>query len=176
MDDPNGRYHLTETPILSPGVDWLTRSPDGPLIDTGVDIAFGATGRLYLSVETVRQLADVAGLFEGFVLGDAGDAIEVAREEGYGRALKENIIGQLGSIVDELGGIFRAATADDQLPVVPTAPVAGEELPEPNSAPDPEPHSDPEPDPFAGGQAKRPSRSRRPAVVPVDTGNDNPFE
>ena len=47
----------------------MTRSGQGPFVDTGVDIGFrpelrGRTERLYLSVDTIRYLAQVAGLTE----------------------------------------------------------------------------------------------------------------
>lgn len=185
MDDPNGRYHVVPVATLAPGVDWVTRSPEGPFIDTGVEVAFAEHGRLYLSVETVRQLADVAGLLDGLVID--GMEIEAAREEGYERALKESIVEHLGSYISELGGILAAASGDsdpagelaleepvEEPPVGEPAP-AGQSAPEPAPA-DQQPPADPEPAPVPVGQAKRAPRKPRAVSVPSDSGDDNPFQ
>lgn len=174
-DDPSGRYHVMQTAVAAPGVDWVTRSPDGPFIDTGVDIAFAEHGRLYLSIETVRQLADVAGLFDNLNIAGT-DEIEAAREEGYGRALKEGLVEHLGDYISDLGGILAAATGDSDSvvelvakePVEPAS--TGDETPAGEQQPEPEPAI------VASGQTKRAGRKPRSVSVPSDSGDDNPFQ
>lgn len=187
MDDPNGRYHIVEAPILAPGHDWVTKSADGPLIDTGVDIAFAATGRLYLSIETIRQMADVAGLFDSLVSKSETDETEVAREEGYGRGLKEAIVERLHDSLTELVGILAAATGDEPVAVIPLAALAGVELSIPTGgsgeeSPAGNSIADKEPEPAlvaavdAGRQSNGNRRGRRPVSVSSDSGDgDNPF-
>lgn len=58
------RWALTDAPTLQPAVDFITKSPNGPFIDTGFDVRFEQRGRVYLSVETIREMAEVAGLLE----------------------------------------------------------------------------------------------------------------
>lgn len=58
------RWVLTDAPALAPGVDFITKSPNGPFIDTGLNVTFEMRGRMYLSVETLKEMAKVAGLFE----------------------------------------------------------------------------------------------------------------
>lgn len=64
-----GDFKLVTHPDRSPAVDFITRSGEGPFVDTGVDILMRSqpgmpvvTERLYLSVFTIRQLAQLAGI------------------------------------------------------------------------------------------------------------------
>lgn len=63
-----GDFALVTHPEHAPAVDFLTRSGEGPFIDTGLDVwvrpvpgAANVRERVYLSVNTITQLADLAG-------------------------------------------------------------------------------------------------------------------
>lgn len=58
------RWSMTDAPTLQPAVDFITKSPNGPFIDTGMDVRFEQRGRVYLSVETIKEMATIAGLLE----------------------------------------------------------------------------------------------------------------
>jgi hypothetical protein len=112
------RYSLVSAAVQAPGVDMVTKSPNGPLIDTGYNISFmdGRNGaRLYLSVETIREMAEIAGLFKI----DQPDAViehdRAIYNRGYADALKENIGGELRDIADRLG--FVSERLGDLVPV-----------------------------------------------------------
>ena len=72
MSNSRGDFKLVKSPDRHPAVDFITRSAEGPFVDTGVDIRLRSqpgmpvvVERLYLSVSTVRFLAEVAGLSFG---------------------------------------------------------------------------------------------------------------
>lgn len=118
--DPSGRFKLVEAPVLLPANDFITKSTIGPFIDTGApirDTYDDATkrvignGRLYLSVSTIREMAEVAGLFdapdvEAFLDGLEArftqDQLQDEYNRGYDAATKENLIGHLRDIAAEL--------------------------------------------------------------------------
>ena len=58
------RWTLTNEPTLQPAVDFITKTPNGPFIDTGLNVTFEQRGRVYLAVETIREMAQVAGLLD----------------------------------------------------------------------------------------------------------------
>jgi hypothetical protein len=58
------RWSMTDAPTLAPAVDFITRSPVGPFIDTGVNTTVETKGHVYLSVDTIREMAEIAGLLE----------------------------------------------------------------------------------------------------------------
>lgn len=60
------RFSLTNAPVKEPGVCWITKSGVGPFIDTGVDLSLHVIdrGRIYLSVDAIREMAQIAGLFD----------------------------------------------------------------------------------------------------------------
>lgn len=58
------RWSMTDAPAMLPGVDFITRSPVGPFIDTGINTTVETKGHVYLSVETIREMAEIAGLLE----------------------------------------------------------------------------------------------------------------
>jgi hypothetical protein len=62
-------YTKVASPALAPGDDYITRSLKGPFIDTGLQIKPGQArhGRVYLSHDTVREMAEILGLFDGLV-------------------------------------------------------------------------------------------------------------
>lgn len=114
--NPNARFKLVESPVLSPGEDFITRTIRGPFIDTNTDLGFGQKGRVYLSVETLREMADVAGLL------DTAASTEVREKEayaqGYADAMKEKLDVRFLDAFDELVDVFRADTRPDRVLLV----------------------------------------------------------
>lgn len=95
------RFSVTETPVLAPGQCWVTKSTVGPFVDTGVDVQFAERGRLYLTIDAVREMALAAGLFDAYEA-----QVEAAEVDGYNRgyteAVRENYGDALGTAVDRL--------------------------------------------------------------------------
>jgi hypothetical protein len=58
------RWSMTDAPTLQPAVDFVTKSPNGPFLDTGINVIPEMRGRVYLSVDTIREMAEIAGLLE----------------------------------------------------------------------------------------------------------------
>jgi hypothetical protein len=85
------RFFLTDAPAMSPGVCWITKSGVGPFIDTGIDLSLHVVdrGRMYISVDALREMAQVAGLFDE----TTPVSVELRKKElydlGYNDALKE---------------------------------------------------------------------------------------
>lgn len=116
------KYKLVERPALPPSKDfitWTTEDKDG-FIDTGFTVIPHEpkfTGRVYLSVATVREMAKVAGLLD-----KQSDIKEAAHrrgyDEGYADGLNDNLgIAELRGVADHLSHLV------DRLP----APVVPEE-------------------------------------------------
>jgi len=109
------RFSVIDTPVLSPGHCWITRTTDGPFIDTSVDVGrmHIERGRIYLSVEVVREMARVAGIL------DEGKSVSVELREqelynkGYSDALKENYGDLLHNLTDRIavGNVGNAVPA-----------------------------------------------------------------
>ena len=77
------RFTLTNAPAMSPGVCWITKTGVGPFIDTGVDLSLHVVdrGRMYISVDALREMAQVAGLFD-----EAQPvSVEIKKKEWYDR-------------------------------------------------------------------------------------------
>jgi hypothetical protein len=85
------RFFLTDAPALAPGVCWITKSGVGPFVDTGIDLSRNVIdrGRMYISVDALREMAQLAGLFDE----TAPVSVELRKKElydlGYNDALKE---------------------------------------------------------------------------------------
>jgi hypothetical protein len=85
------RFFLTDAPAMSPGVCWITKSGVGPFIDTGIDLSMHVVdrGRMYISVDVIREMAQIAGLFDE----TTPVSVELRKKElydlGYNDALKE---------------------------------------------------------------------------------------
>lgn len=98
------RWALTDAPTLQPAVDFITKTPNGPFIDTGFNVTFENRGRIYLSVETIKEMAEVAGLL------DNKNAQELSLHEleienrGYERGLRdsEELVGKLTSVISRM--------------------------------------------------------------------------
>jgi len=120
------RFSVTEAPILEPAVCWITRSGQGPFIDTGVDVGrmHIERGRIYISLDALREMARVAGIL------DEGKSASVELKEiewfnkGYSEALKENYGDLLTRLADRVTPGIVDATG-----------VAGEPEEEVNSGP-----------------------------------------
>lgn len=117
MTNPNSRFSRVDTPALAPGCDFITQTPVGPFIDTHFDVPFEKRGRLYLSSETVREMALELGLFAGMV---PASNVDDAYDRGYAEGVKENFRGNLvrarDDIADALDGVDRVL-ADSAVPV-----------------------------------------------------------
>jgi len=115
------RFFLTDAPALAPGVCWITRTSKGPFIDTGVDLSKNVIdrGRIYLSVEALREMAQLAGLFDE---GEPKTAVLKKKqwyEEGYNDAMKE-----LKS--DVINNFVERVLTDSTVPVGAAVPVEPE--------------------------------------------------
>lgn len=83
------RFTTSEVATLAPGHDLLTKTTVGPFVDTLTDVQFGQRGRIYLAVDTVRELALAAGLFDIDHDKVAADW-QAAYDQGYREAVRDN--------------------------------------------------------------------------------------
>lgn len=85
------RFTLVQAPPREPGHCWITKTAVGPFIDTGVDLSVKVIdrGRIYISVDALREMAQVAGLFDEEEPKTVGLQRKRWYEEGYNDALKE---------------------------------------------------------------------------------------
>lgn len=99
------RFSVVDVPVLAPGHCWVSRTTDGPFIDTGIDIGrmHIERGRLYLSFDVIREMAREAGVI------NEGKPVSVTLrekelyEKGYSDALKENYGNILNNLADRIG-------------------------------------------------------------------------
>lgn len=103
-----GDFVVVTHPDRQPAVDFITRSAQGPFIDTGVDVLLRSrpgepvrTERVYLAKDTVAQLARELGIV-------ADDGTTAAREasliaQGKIEGMKEALGERLGDVVRDLG-------------------------------------------------------------------------
>jgi len=109
------RWALVDAPTLQPAVDFITKTPNGPFIDTGFNVTFENRGRIYLSVETIKEMAEVAGLLEN------KNAQELSLHEleienrGYERGLRdsEELVGKLTSVISRMSAPDYSAVLAD---------------------------------------------------------------
>lgn len=85
------RFDVVTAPALQPGHCWITKTGVGPFIDTKIDLSLDRVdrGRIYISVDAVREMAQAAGLF-----GEKEPVtVELKRkqwyDQGYNDAIKE---------------------------------------------------------------------------------------
>jgi hypothetical protein len=135
------RFFLTDAPSMSPGVCWITKTGVGPFIDTGIDLSLHVVdrGRMYISVDAIREMAQIAGLFDE----KEPVSVELKKKEWYDRgyqdALKEtnkdainhfiehvsrNTVGAAGVAI--LGAPENSVTAAGAAVVEPSGTDAGE--------------------------------------------------
>jgi len=81
------RFFLTDAPALAPGVCWITKTGVGPFIDTGIDLSRNVIdrGRMYISVDALREMAQIAGLFDE----TAPVSVELRKKEFYDQGYKD---------------------------------------------------------------------------------------
>jgi hypothetical protein len=109
-----GDYKIVTNPERSPAVDFLTRSGQGPFIDTGVDVLLRSqpgnpviTERVYLSVSTIRQLAQLAGISGAVQHDPVRDAALIAH--GKIEAVKEHLDGDSAYVFGALVALLHDA-------------------------------------------------------------------
>lgn len=98
------RWALVDAPTLQPAVDFITKTPNGPFIDTGFNVTFENRGRIYLSVETIKEMAEVAGLLENKNAQEKNLHDEGNYNRGYEAGLKEgaDLLGKLTAVTSRL--------------------------------------------------------------------------
>lgn len=108
-----GELRLIESPELAPAVDFITRTGQGPFVDTGVDVVYvpekrNQKERIILSIDTIRALAQVAGILDEGKSDAARDASLIA--QGKLEAVKEGLGERLGDLAGVLTGLARTAS------------------------------------------------------------------
>lgn len=105
------RWVVTNAPTFQPAEDFITKSPNGPFIDTGYDVTFEKRGRVYLSVETIREMAVVAGLLENKNAQEKSLYEAEIYNRGYKDGLDESeeLLGKLTAIIGRLSAADYAA-------------------------------------------------------------------
>lgn len=99
------RFSVVDTPILSPGHCWISKTATGTFLDTGVDVGRMniERGRIYIELDILREMARVAGIL------DEGKSVSAELKEkewydkGYSDALKENYGDLLTRLADRVG-------------------------------------------------------------------------
>lgn len=87
----SSRFTVVNAPARQPGHCWITKTSVGPFIDTGIDLSLDRIdrGRIYLSIDVLREMAQTAGLFDE----KEPVTVELKRKqwynEGYEAAIKE---------------------------------------------------------------------------------------
>lgn len=179
MSDPNRRFQVVEEPVFAPGADYITKTPNGPFIDTGLFVGIGSgRERIYLSKDTIFEMADTLGLFDD-VLAHA----ETRYQAGYNDAVKENLGGDIRDIADRLGAVvpYLAGLAGPDLPVeAPSGEDSGAEGslldgPDGDGAPFvvDSVESIAERTARTGGQGDGAGRNERPAELPASAGDES---
>ncbi len=109
------RWTLTDAPTLQPAVDFITKTPNGPFIDTGMNVTFEQRGRVYLSVDTIREMAQVAGLLESHSAQEKNLHDMGYYNKGYEAGLKEGaeLLGKLTTTLERLSPVDYAAVIRD---------------------------------------------------------------
>lgn len=171
------RFFLTDAPAMSPGVCWITKSGVGPFIDTGVDLSLHVIdrGRMYISVDAIREMAQIAGLFDE----TAPVSVELRKKEfydqGYKDALEEMNKDVINNFVERVIS-NSAVTAGAAIPVESESnhTTAGAAVPDSASADAGEPQNSAD-----VGKAQRKSSStgsvKRPASVSTNSSDDANF-
>jgi hypothetical protein len=87
----SSRFTIVEAPPKDPGHCWITKTSVGPFIDTGIDLSVAKIdrGRIYISFDALREMAQTAGLFDE----SPPVSVELRKrewyEQGYNDAVKE---------------------------------------------------------------------------------------
>lgn len=134
MNDKISRFSVVEFAQRNPGTCLITKTPNGPLVDTGLDFGLGDkprfAGRVYLSVDVVREMAEVAGLFGSFE-----DRLLAAKKEAYDYGYREGVEEKFGDVTglverlhdtaDRLGGLAAPVEAAEPEPEGAAAAIRG---------------------------------------------------
>lgn len=85
------RFALVTAPAREPGHCWITKTSIGPFVDTGIDLSIDRIdrGRIYISIDALREMAQIAGLFEEKEPITAELKRKQWYNEGYQAAMKE---------------------------------------------------------------------------------------
>lgn len=114
-------------PVLAPGTDFVSGAADAGVVDTGIDVYDFLSKdpkRIYLSPDTIRELADIAGVREVQSVGERLHETK-AYNQGYLDAVKDHVGEQLVDLVDRLGLLAHMLGGSGTADVAPvTAPVA----------------------------------------------------
>lgn len=100
----SSRFNVVTAPPREPGHCWITKTAVGPFVDTGVDLSIDRIdrGRIYISVDALREMAQVAGLFDE----KEPVTVELKRrqwyEEGYNDAMKEMSNDAVNRFIDHI--------------------------------------------------------------------------
>lgn len=108
-----GDFKVVTNPEKAPAVDFITRSGEGPFVDTGVDILLRSqpgmpvqTERVYLAKNTVIQLAQLLGISGSTAQHDpARDHSLIA--QGKIEAVKEHLDGDSARVLGTLLSLAR---------------------------------------------------------------------
>jgi hypothetical protein len=100
-----------------PGVDFVTRSPNGPFIDTGISVSIENRGRVYLSVQTIKEMAEIAGLIDTKNAQERSLYDMEKYNEGFKAGLQEgtDLNDRLGNIISHIaaGAAVSRPSVDD---------------------------------------------------------------
>lgn len=107
------RWAVVEAPTLQPAVDFITKTPNGPFIDTGLNVTFEMRGRVYLSIETIKEMAEIAGLLENKNAQEKNLHELEIYNLGYKDGLNEGaeLNGKLTAVISRLSPAFSDAIA-----------------------------------------------------------------
>lgn len=114
MTEDAQRWVIVDAPELAPAVDFITRTPNGPFIDTGLNVTFDMRGRMYLSVETIEEMARVAGLLEKKTTTGQHLHEKTIYNEGYKDGLKDagDLSGKLDLILPRIADAISTGDSD----------------------------------------------------------------
>lgn len=97
-------WSIVTAPTLQPAVDFITKTPNGPFIDTGLNVTFEMRGRVYLAVATIKEMAEIAGLLDSKTAQEKSVHDTQTYNQGYEAGLKEgtDLIGKLNSVISRI--------------------------------------------------------------------------
>lgn len=109
-----GDFKLVTHPDHQPAVDFLTRSGEGPFVDTGLDVQIRTrpgmpivVERVYLSTATIAQLARMVGVTRDAAEQQLHDQKLIA--QGKLEAIKEGFSGHIADLARDLSFVVDAS-------------------------------------------------------------------
>lgn len=154
-------------------------------MDTGVEVEFAQRGRLYLNIETLREMAAVAGLFDALE-SKIEQEFQRGYDQGYAESVKENhgtairdAVERLTFLAGHLSGVAglegdEAPEADNGVDLG-TFRVLGSSDSDDGAEPVGSDHANGEElvrDDAPRVKKSKPSRFKRPSSVPANRGDD----